>query len=254
MRKVPTAKGKPAKSARREPKLRAAVVPVPAAALRQRLLALRVSRLCLADWGLALGVDLRRVRPLLAKCIGEMAKSFPAPDSGLRLRVDPREEWYLAHPESEFTHDAEDQTLSEADVQLWQLDWEKVEAEHGMGQGLDLLAGKPIARVIGDFQQIELPSGRVMVLYKKFKRRAFLRAAHGWCEKNKTDVFPWQTVIDDYNLQFKDLNRAHRKIVSERIDDDLFKGQKDEFDELFGEPDRANGRLEFKVKLVLSRR
>jgi hypothetical protein len=241
-------------AARREPAPPANAPAAPPAALRQRLLGLRGAKLCLADWHCALGTDARRVRPVLVKCVGELAKSYPTPDSGLRLRVDPREDGYLAHPEGDFAHDADDLTLSEAEVQLWRLDWEKVEAEYGAGQGLDLAAGKAIARVIGDFQRIELPSGRVMVLYKKFKRRAFLRAAHEWCEKNKTDVFPWQTVIDDHNAQFKDLNRAHRKIVSERIDDDLFKGQKDEFDELFGEPDRANGRLEFRVKLVLSRK
>jgi len=113
---------------------------------------------------------------------------------------------------------------------------------------------KPIARVSGDFERITLPSGRVMLLYKKQKRRAFLRAAHAWCEKHQTDVFEWQTVIEDYNAQFKDRNLARRKIKSERIDDDLFKGQAKEFKELFGEPDRANGRLQFKVNLVVSRK
>jgi hypothetical protein len=222
--------------------------------LRERLLTLRGSRLCLADWGLIFGPELYRVQPLLAKCIGEMAKSYPTPETGLRLRVDPREVGFLAHPVGDFDHDAEDLTLTEKEVQLWQLNWAMVESEFGEGKGRDLVEGKLIARVIGDFQRIVLPSGLVLALHKKQKRRAFLRAAHEWCEQNKTDVFEWQTVIDDYNARFEDLNLKRRKITSERIDDDLFKGQKVEFDELFGEPDRANGRLQFKVKLVLARK
>jgi hypothetical protein len=110
-------------------------------------------------------------------------------------------------------------------------------------------AAKPVARVFGDFHRIELPSGRMMALHQKHKRRAFLRAAHAWCEKNKTDAFDWETVIEEHNARYSGRGDENRRIKSDRVDDDLFKGQKEEFKELFGEPDRANGRLRFAVRL-----
>jgi hypothetical protein len=116
----------------------------------------------------------------------------------------------------------------------------------GSGQGE---AAKPVARVFGDFHRIELPSGRMMALHQKHKRRAFLRAAHAWCEKNKTDAFDWETVIEEHNARYSGRGDENRRIKSDRVDDDLFKGQKEEFKELFGEPDRANGRLRFAVRL-----
>jgi hypothetical protein len=112
--------------------------------------------------------------------------------------------------------------------------------------------GKPVALVIGDFARIELPSGRPMSFHRRWKRRAFVRMAHEWCEKNKTDTFAWQVLVEKYNEQFSDRNMAHRRIRSDRVDDDLFKGQKEEFGELFEFVDRANGRLRFRVELRLS--
>jgi hypothetical protein len=120
----------------------------------------------------------------------------------------------------------------------------KVNSGSGPGE-----AAKPVARVFGDFHRIELPSGRMMVLHQKHKRRAFLRAAHAWCEKNKTDAFDWETVIEEHNARYSGRGDENRRIKSDRVDDDLFKGQKEEFKELFGEPDRANGRLRFAVRL-----
>jgi hypothetical protein len=120
----------------------------------------------------------------------------------------------------------------------------KVNSGSGPGE-----VAKPVARVFGDFHRIELPSGRMMALHQKHKRRAFLRAAHEWCEKNKTDAFDWETVIEEHNARYSGRGDENRRIKSDRVDDDLFKGQKEEFKELFGEPDRANGRLRFAVRL-----
>jgi hypothetical protein len=56
-------------------------------------------------------------------------------------------------------------------------------------------------------------------------------------------------VIEEHNARYSGRGDENRRIKSDRVDDDLFKGQKEEFKELFGEPDRANGRLRFAVRL-----
>lgn len=98
---------------------------------------MRNTRACLADWKISLGPHFPRVRPLLVLCIGQIAASYPSPGSNLRLRVRQREVGYLAHPVGEFDVDAEDLCLSEEDVQMWSLDWAKVEEEFG-----ELVRGK----------------------------------------------------------------------------------------------------------------
>ncbi len=105
-------------------------------AVRARLLTLRDSKLCMVDWCQAFGWELRRVEPLLVKCIGELTKTYPDPDTGLRLQVGRRDDFFIAFPTGDFDCDAEDQRLTERDVQLWRLDWVKVEAEFGEGLGL----------------------------------------------------------------------------------------------------------------------
>lgn len=79
------------------------------------------ARLCLGDWEQALGKEFVGIRPQLVKCIGEITKSFPHPDTGLRLAVRECACGYVAHPVGDFEHDAEDLTLTEKDVQLWRL-------------------------------------------------------------------------------------------------------------------------------------
>lgn len=78
-------------------------------------------RLCLADWQRVLGGDFERVRARLVKCVGEIAKSYPAPGTGLRLAVRECKSGYIAHPVGDFDHDAEDLRLTEQDVQVWRL-------------------------------------------------------------------------------------------------------------------------------------
>lgn len=110
------------------------------------------------------------------------------------------------------------------------------------------------AKVLGDFNVIILPSGRKMQLTRKYKRRAFLRAAHLWCSKHHTDTFFWQEILEDYNAQFKDPTQRCMQIMSDRIDDDLFKGQKSEFDELFQILDRTAGHLRMKVPILVAKK
>jgi hypothetical protein len=109
------------------------------------------------------------------------------------------------------------------------------------------------ARVIGDFNAVILPSGRKMVLTRKHKRRAFLRAVYQWCTKEKNDVFFWQDILEDYNKTFKDPGQRAMIISSDRIDNDLFKGQKAEFDELFQVLDRTAGHLRLKLHFLISK-
>jgi hypothetical protein len=113
--------------------------------------------------------------------------------------------------------------------------------------------GMPKARVVGDFNAVILPSGRKMVLTRKHKRRAFLRAVYQWCTKEKNDVFFWQDILEDYNKTFKDPGQRAMIISSDRIDNDLFKGQKAEFDELFQILDRTAGHLRLKLHFLISK-
>lgn len=109
--------------------------------------------------------------------------------------------------------------------------------------------GKPEVRVIGDFRAIILGRGRKMCLSRKHKRRAFLRAVHRRCMAGNVDTFYWQEVVDDHNAEFPGSHQAHRRIKSDRIDD-IFKGQKAEFQELFEILDRATGHLRLKVRFA----
>jgi len=115
-----------------------------------------------------------------------------------------------------------------------------------------VLAKLPQAKVVGDFNVIVLPKGRKIVLTRKYKRRAFMRAVHTWCTKNQTDTFYWQDILEDYNAQFKDSGQKTRKIVTDRIDHDLFRRQKAEFKELFQILDRSAGQLRLKFNLLVS--
>ena len=115
------------------------------------------------------------------------------------------------------------------------------------------ISGRPEARVIADFKAVILPSGNKMLLSRKHKRRAFLRAVHRWCLAKNTDSFFWQDVVEEHNSEFKHPHQRHRRIGCDRIDDDLFKGQKGDFDEIFKMLDRAAGHVLLKVEFVVSK-
>jgi len=111
---------------------------------------------------------------------------------------------------------------------------------------------RPHAKVIGDFNVIVLPKGRKMVLNRKYKRRAFLRAVHTWCTKHQTDTFYWQDILEDYNVMFKISGQRTQQIVTDRIDHDLFRGQKSDFHELFQILNRSAGHLRLKLTFLVS--
>jgi len=112
---------------------------------------------------------------------------------------------------------------------------------------------RPHAKVIGDFNMIMLPKGRKMVLTRKYKRRAFLRAVQTWCAKHQTDTFYWQDILEDYNVMFKISGQKTRQIITDRIDHDLFRGQKADFNELFQILNRSAGHLRLKVSFLISK-
>lgn len=98
------------------------------------------SRYCLGDWKRILQKNYAAVQPLLVKCVGEIAKTFPHPDTGLRLRVRQLEQGYVAHPMGGFEYDSEDLLLTEKDVQLWRVDQKTADcrlktADRGRGAG-----------------------------------------------------------------------------------------------------------------------
>ena len=62
-----------------------------------------------------------------------------------------------------------------------------------------------------------------------------------------------QDILEDYNETFKDPGQRTLMISSDRIDNDLFKGQKAEFDELFQILDRTAGHLRLKLHFIVSK-
>lgn len=203
-------------------------------------------RLCLVDWEYALGKHFKKLKPLLVKCVGEITHSYPAPETRIRLDVDRRDDCFLAYPTEEVDFNVEDIVLTLKDVQLWCFDPAKVAAFQGniVSQAAP---ERPVARVIGSFQAIALPSGRKMLLGTKFKRRAFLRAVDAYCTAHRTDTFFAQTIIEDYNASLDPSVRAQKAIKSDRVMDDLFKGQKAEFNELFEILDLSAGHFRLKM-------
>jgi len=149
--------------------------------------------------------------------------------------------------------DIEDIPLTLRDVQLWRFDAEKVAAYLGHEKEKEAAAQRPEARVIGSFQALILPSGRKMLLGTKFKRRAFIRAVDAWCAAKKTDTFFAQEIIEDYNAKFSKSPQDYKGIRSDRVKDDLFKGQVKEFSELFETLDLSAGHFRLKVAFVHSR-
>lgn len=210
--------------------------------------------LCIADWQQALGSRFKQLKPLLVKCVGEITHSYPVPGTGIRLDVDRRGDRFLAYPVEDEHVDIEDIPLTLRDVQLWRLDADKVAAYLGHVKEKDTASQRPEARVIGSFQAILLPSGRKMLLGRKHKRRAFLRAVNDHCRAKGADAFFAQEVIEDYNASMARARQPHKAINSDRVIDDLFKGQKAEFNELFEVLDLAAGHFRLKMSLVQTRK
>lgn len=122
---------------------------VPDRVFLERLLTVRHTRCCMADWKITFKVDLERVRPCLVKVVGVLAKSYPAPGTALRLVVRETANGYLAHPTGDFDHDCEDLRLTLKDVEMWALDWAKVEEAFG-GQRSEIREPRSEGKVNSD--------------------------------------------------------------------------------------------------------
>ncbi len=85
---------------------------------------LRQAREPLAWWKHYLGPGFDALRSFLVPCEGLAGKSYPCPDSGVRLTVRETGGRYVAFPTGDAAEDAEDRELTWNDVQAWQLNHE----------------------------------------------------------------------------------------------------------------------------------
>jgi hypothetical protein len=208
------------------------------------------TKLCMADWKLRTREHFATIQPLLMNCIGEITTTYPLPHiPEFRLAVDRREDRFVAYPVGNWDHITDDLILTLEDVQLWSLDPVRVPPCLSSISNTISYTKQKRARIMEGYRSIILPSGKTMHLGKKFKRRAFLRSAIEWCRTNKTDTFFAQDVIENYNASFSSLNAKNKAIQSDRVIDDLFKGQKEEFLELFDVVDLAAAQFRLKVEL-----
>ncbi len=214
------------------------------------LRALPASKLCLADWRYLTHAHFDDIQPLLTICTGEVTSTYPLPHiPEFRMHVDRRGDRFVAYTVGDWDQVADDLALTLDDVQLWRLDPERLQQYLATESTTPAAAARPVARVVGGFTTIILPSGRKMSLAKKHKRRAFLRAVVRWCGTNATDTFYAQDIIEDYNASLPAAEVESKAINSDRIIDDLFKGQKAEFLELFDVLDLAASQFRIKVEL-----
>lgn len=205
------------------------------------------ARYCLADWEQKCAEHYAAIRPLLIPSVGELAWSYPTDWPPIRYTIDPRGDRYAGFVTDDNEVTAfEDRWFDVEDLQIWHLDPNKVAAFLGP-MNAPHVADKPVARVSGDFAAITLPSGCYMPLALKYKRRAFLRAVAAFCRENKTDIFDAERVIEDYNNALPP-TKQKRAISTPRVMSDLFKGQKDEFTELFETRDQTAGIFRLKVR------
>lgn len=205
------------------------------------------ARLCMADWRNKSGEYFETIRPMLVKAVGEISGSYPAEDChDIRYSIDPHDHRYAGTVIGEHELLYEHRWFTAEDLQVWVLDPGKVAAFLGPVHAPHV-ADKPVATVTGDFAGITLPSGRYMALEKKYKRRAFLRAVASYCRNNSTDVFEAEHIIEDYNNTLPP-NKQKRAISTPRAISDLFKGQKNEFLELFEARDQGAGHYRLKVR------
>lgn len=205
--------------------------------------------LCMADWQLCLGPDFDDLSRLLHKDIGRVAATYPA--DGFRLRVVTRDDRYAGVPLDDDDLCVDAVWLTVDDIQLWQFDQEKLATYLAQVKPSSTsIADKPIARVIGSFTTIILPSGKEMSLVRKLKRRTFIELVDQWCRSQQTDVIYAEQIVEDHNNALIAKGKADKVILTDRILHDLFRSQKDEFLELFEVLDNTRGHFRLKVTFV----
>lgn len=206
-------------------------------------------KMCMADWRNITHAHFEEFEPLLTICTGEITTSYPLPHiPEFRLEVGQRGDRFIAYTVGDWDQVSGDLFLTLDDVQLWRLDPERLETYLATSGTPPKECGTAMARIIGGYSAIILPSGRKMSLAKKHKRRAFLRAVIDWCRSNNSMTFYAQDIIEDYNNTLPLSQKKSKSINSDRIIDDLFKGQKEEFLELFEVLDLAAAQFRLKVQ------
>jgi len=217
--------------------------------LAARLVKLPHARATLNEWQRVFREQYEIVRPLLTRVPGDFSSSYYH-ENGQVLRVRQyKPNKFVAHTVGNHCKPMDDvMDLTWDDVSFWRLSDKALQELESIADGRTSPTRKDnVARVIGEFERIILPSGKIMTLVKKHKRRQFLRLAHQHCRREKTETFDWQQVLISYNEQFKDPSEKSKRILTDRVEDDLFKGQQAEFLDIFAHADRANRILRLKV-------
>jgi len=223
--------------------------------LAARLVKLPHARATLNEWQRVFREQYEIVRPLLTRVPGDFSSSYYH-ENGQVLRVRQyKPNKFVAHTVGNHCKPMDDvMDLTWDDVSFWRLSDKALQELESIADGRTSPTRKDnVARVIGDFERIILPSGRIMALASKRKRRQFLRLVHTHCRIEKTETFDWKMLIEDHNERHTNLNDKHKQIATDRVEDDLFKGQQAEFRELFEHTDRSNGRLRLKVHFIFAK-
>lgn len=102
-------------------------------------------------------------------------------------------------------------------------------------------------KVIGDYRVIMVPGRREAIsMADRPKARQFLRFVHERLMKTGETEFYVEEMREAFNEQFPD-EMMHRRWVSDRFREDLFRGKEREFDLLFERLNRGTGRYRMKV-------
>lgn len=87
-----------------------------------KISSLRQAREPLAWWKHYLGTEFASFGPFLVACDGLAGKTYPCPDSGVRLQIRECSGGYVAFPTGSNSDDVEDRELTWKDVHAWRLD------------------------------------------------------------------------------------------------------------------------------------
>lgn len=154
-------------------------------AAQTKLAELANTKMTLADWRLALGHSFQDVQPQLRICTGEIAGSYPDPQTGRRLKVKWRGEKLVGFPVGDEDRDVEDLELSPDDVALWRL------PENGLTPKTSVL---PPATELADPEQLSFCTLRNRGC-KPRKRGSGTRNQQRWAIKYTGEEFDLQDTI-----------------------------------------------------------
>lgn len=100
----------------------------------------------------------------------------------------------------------------------------------------------PDIQVVQDYRRIIFPDGYEINLSRAYKRRAIVRFIVEWVRQSEMDTFDVEIVREDYNGK-----HSEHPWDSDRIREDLFKRNVEDFDRLFETLDASNGQYRLKI-------